>query len=147
VFSDFPIDKLRVTSEVIAIVKSLASNYKLVLVTEGRASIQKEKIRHLGIYNLFDDVLIIDPADRTSKEAVIKNYMMRQNIMPRHAVIVGNRLDREIIAGNRLGILTIWIRSGEGSEMEPNISVGKADADIDDIADLPTAIETLVGQN
>jgi FMN phosphatase YigB (HAD superfamily) len=66
------------------------------------------------------------------------------NITPKQAVIVGNRLDREIIAGKRLGIPTIWIRAGEGSEAKLDDIDEKPNVVIDDIEQLPMAILALI---
>jgi len=48
IFSDFSVSELTISTDVIEVIKSLTLNYKLVLVSEGREEIQKEKIRHLG---------------------------------------------------------------------------------------------------
>jgi putative hydrolase of the HAD superfamily len=144
IFADFSVEALTISTEVVAVVKSLMPYFELVLVTEGRPKLQCAKVEHLGIRKLFDDVLVMDPASGSSKEMLIKNYMDLGNITPAQAIIVGNRLDREIIAGNRLGVRTIWLRAGEGSEMEPRAIEAKADVDIDNFAELPIAIRKLV---
>jgi FMN phosphatase YigB (HAD superfamily) len=146
IFADFSIDRLKISKEVVQLLKMLGSDYNLVLVTEGREKTQQQKIRHLGIVELFDEVLVIDPNSGTTKESVIRDYMCSRNISVYQAVIVGNRLDREITAGNRLGIPTIWFRSGEGSQMQRECAQVTPSAEIDDLAELPTTIRRLVGR-
>jgi FMN phosphatase YigB (HAD superfamily) len=144
IFADFSIDRLKISKEVVAILKTLGSDYSLVLVTEGRAKTQQQKIHHLGIFELFDEILIIDPSNGATKESIIRDYMCSRDISAYEAVVVGNRLDREIIAGNRLGIPTIWFRSGEGSQMQRECVPVTPNANIDDFAELPTTIRRLV---
>jgi putative hydrolase of the HAD superfamily len=144
IFHDFSIDALKISAAVVAMIESLALDFNVVLVTEGEPKIQEAKVRHLGIRNLFDDVLIVDDFGETFKEVAIKEYMSARSIIPTNAIILGNRLDREILAGNRLGIPTVWIRSGQGSEMKLDGTHGKPNVEIDDICELPSAIRSLV---
>jgi putative hydrolase of the HAD superfamily len=144
VFHGFSIEGLKISAAVVAMIKSLALDFNLVLVTEGEPEIQQAKVRHLGIRDLFDDIVIVEGFEGTFKEVAIREYMSARNVIPTNAIIVGNRLDREILAGNKLGIPTVWIRSGQGSEMELDGTHGKPDVEIDDICQLPSAIRSLV---
>jgi FMN phosphatase YigB (HAD superfamily) len=142
ILSDFSVEPLAISEEAIQILKTLARDYDLVLVTEGNVDIQQRKVDHLAIAKLFDAIVILDPDTEANKELAISRYMSARKISPSEAVIVGNRLDREIAAGNRLGIQTIWLRSGEGSEMKCD---GVAPvAVIERLVELPSAIWTLV---
>ncbi|MGH6847772.1 MAG: HAD family hydrolase [Methylocella sp.] len=145
IFSDFSVDDITISPKVIATLKLLMQDYLLVLVTEGQPKIQKRKVRRLGIGNLFEDILVVDRAGDISKEAAIANFIASRKRFPKQSIIVGNRLDRDIIAGNRLGIPTIWLRAGEGSEMERDCVQATPDVVIDDISELPAAIQALAG--
>jgi putative hydrolase of the HAD superfamily len=146
VFAEFSIDALAITPEIVALLKQLSADHVLVLVTEGRADIQKRKIQHLQIENLFDDILVIDPSTRTDKEFAINKYLHSRHMSPQQAIVVGNRLDREIAAGNRLGTVTVWLRSGEGREMSPEEPDTVPDAVIHCLGNLPAVIRGLAGR-
>jgi FMN phosphatase YigB (HAD superfamily) len=145
VFSDFSVDSLVISDQVVETLSVLRPHYVLVLVTEGIERIQKGKIRHLGIGSAFEDMIFLDPGEARAKEAAIAVFLAGQGIEAREAVIVGNRLDREIAAGRRLGITTIWIRKGEGSEMVPG-KENEPDFTIRDFAELPAALMAISGR-
>lgn len=48
-------------------------------------------------------------------------------INPNDALIVGNRLDKEILAGENLGAPTVWMQHGEGSKA--NLEDGRREPD------------------
>lgn len=143
IFDDFSVSPLTISPQVIAMLKNLAQQFRIVLVTEGRSRLQDAKLDHLGIRDLFDDIIIIDSGTESSKEASISKYMLLCDLKPERTLIVGNRLDREILAGNRLGVGTIWVRAGEGSEIDPQAIEAKADIEIWNLAELPEAINKL----
>jgi FMN phosphatase YigB (HAD superfamily) len=107
ILSDFSVEPLAISEEAIQILQTLARDYDLVLVTEGNVDIQQIKIDHLGIAKLFDSIVVLDPDTEANKELAISRYISARTISPAEALIVGNRLDREIAAGNRLGIQAI----------------------------------------
>jgi FMN phosphatase YigB (HAD superfamily) len=107
ILSDFSVEPLAISEEAIQILQTLARDYDLVLVTEGNVDIQQRKIDRLGIAKLFDSIVVLDPDTEANKELAISRYISARTISPAEALIVGNRLDREIAAGNRLGIQAI----------------------------------------
>lgn len=142
IFADFSIDALTIDDEVVGVLRTLAQEHVLVLITEGRRHLQERKIRHLGIGDLFADLLIINGSDET-KESAIREYMRRKLIGTDAAMVVGNRLDRDIVAGNNLEIPTVWLRSGEGSKMQPGSPSATPDAVIDQLSALPAAVREI----
>jgi FMN phosphatase YigB (HAD superfamily) len=125
------------------VVEEIGKGRRTVLLTEGDPARQCEKIRHLGLENLFHDIIIVDTSDlQTNKREELVRYFNRTGLAASQAIIVGNRLDREIDAGLAVGSRTIWLRWGEGSSQSPRTTV-RPDAIIDHITDLPNAIRSL----
>jgi FMN phosphatase YigB (HAD superfamily) len=144
IFADFSVDALTIDRDVIETLETLSRDYRLVLVTEGRRHLQERKISHLGIGRLFHERLIVDAGgDSDAKESAMRNYMLNKDISSREAMIVGNRLDRDIIAGQNLEMRTIWLQSGEGSEMVPEQLGAIPDACVGSVAELPAAIRKI----
>lgn len=143
IFSDFAVNALVLTPEVAEMLRALRKGNRLVLMTEGRTQVQLAKIDHLGLPELFDEMLIVDPACGDSKARRLADYMRRVNAAPEEIVVVGNRLDREIAAARSLGAKTIWLRNGEGSEADPGTGDDSPDVVIDTLLDLPRALESL----
>lgn len=143
VFSDFSIESLIVAVEIRSMIQALRSRFTLVLMTEGRRSVQQAKIDHLDLAEVFHDILIVDPEDGETKLDVLRNYAEERRAAPDDIIVIGNRLDREIAAGRILGAKTIWVRSGEGSELECPADESAPDAVVDDVLDILPAIDAI----
>lgn len=142
ILADFDIGPLRLCDGAQEVLERLVSDYCLVLLTEGRPSTQRRKIKALGVGRYFESVVIVNEWGGASKEMVIANRLARcEGPCGRH-VVVGNRIDREIAAGHRLGTCTAWVRTGEGREIDltgfdtPSIT-------LDALKALPDALDRL----
>lgn len=88
---------------------------RLFLVTSGFRRLQESKIRALGIAHLFDAIHIdaIDVPGRKGKQPIFAEILATGGLHANEVLVVGDRADSEIAAGNRLGIVTVQIlRSG-----------------------------------
>jgi FMN phosphatase YigB (HAD superfamily) len=143
-FNDFDISDLKIGADVVGMLRELSQFYVLVLLTEGSYRIQSAKIDHLGIRHLFSKIIIVSNSGGETKERAISRYLQQKKVTPGSTVVVGNRLDREIAVGRRLGAKTIWVRSGEGSEY-----TGKIECDnvVENITELPAALKALFGES
>ncbi len=81
---------------------------KTALVTYGYENVQNEKVKALKVSEYFDDIIICKepeyPIDGT------------KNIF-----IIGDRIDREIMFGNMLGMVTIRYDFGKYKNLKPEI--------------------------
>jgi len=90
---------------------------KLILLTVGRPSRQQNKIDRLGIAPYFDRIIKEGPPSHTYwLSEVLEDFDLR----PEEAVVVGDRTQDEIRAGNTLGLTTVWLKRGRFGEVEPN---------------------------
>lgn len=90
-----------------------------VLVTTGVAGMQWQKIEATGIRAWLDGVHIDDvlAVPRVGKKGVFEVVLREYGGDPEGAVVVGDRLDSEIAAGNALGLRTIHVaRNGCGPD-------------------------------
>lgn len=134
--SVIPVENLSITPEVFHLLEDLKIYHRLFLITEGSPRLQNAKIDKVEIRSFFEEILIVNRDLEEEKEEKIANLLRRHNISPNSAVIVGNRLDKEILAGNKLGIPTIWVMHGEGSEMKPSKNTGKADQVVQNVLEI-----------
>lgn len=142
IFRDFAVDALVLKPEVAEMLRGLKAGNRLVLMTEGRAGVQKSKIDHLQLDDLFDEVIIVDPERGDTKAGSMADYMRRRRATRDELIVIGNRLDREIAAAKTLSVRTIWLRKGEGCEA-PVTDDERPDAIIESLLDLPQALESL----
>jgi FMN phosphatase YigB (HAD superfamily) len=140
------LDKLVMHPEVQLLLHELKEKYQLFLFTEGNEDFQNRKINHLGIRDLFTEIRITSTAEE-SKEMMIKALMQKSakdNLTSDSLLIIGNRLDKEIRAGNNLGIRTIWLRHGEGSNPSIDSQNGFPDYIVDNFLEIKKVLEDIV---
>jgi len=98
---------------------SLHERCKLLLMTTGDPGTQRTKVQLLGIGPWFADMVFV-PLDQSDKRAALRSLLRYHKLPPERVVVVGDRLDREIEAGRRLGTWTIRMARGEGGRARPD---------------------------
>lgn len=98
---------------------------KKVLVSKGDAFFQFQKIRRLGIEELFDTILITQTDE--GKKGCFQQALAQ---FPTYAVetwVIGDRVDSEIKYGNELGLKTVLFRHAEGkyNKLVPKVGLEK----------------------
>ena len=82
----------------------------LFVVTSGFRTLQQSKIEALGLTNIADVYIdAIDEPGRQGKEGIFREILAQYRFKPEAVLVVGDRPDSEIEAGNRLGIPTAQI--------------------------------------
>ena len=127
--------RLTLESRIRRLLRELHDRATLYLLTEGDFDFQSSKIDHLGIRSFFTEVVIAPPGPDSKRDALVL-LLKRGRHPPASVVVVGNRLDREIRAGNRLGVTTVWVRRGEGSGVIPDEGSGLPDHTVHDVVEL-----------
>jgi len=138
-----PVDRLALPPAVRDLLVSLRRRYQVCLFTTGRRDLQEAKVQRLGLRELCDEIVILDSETEENKEAAIAAFLDRYGYEPGKVWVIGNRLDNEIRAGNRLGIPTVWVRRGEGAGLEPGEETGRPDHVIADVLELPGILDQL----
>jgi FMN phosphatase YigB (HAD superfamily) len=142
VFTGLTPRRLFIDPRVERLLQGLYGRSTLYLLTEGDLDFQSAKIDHLGIRSFFTEVVITPPGPG-SKHGALVSLLERRRHPPGSVLVVGNRLDREIRAGNRLGITTVWIRRGEGSAVLPGEQSGLPDYTVNDVGELCQVFDRL----
>ncbi|MCZ6634364.1 MAG: 2-phospho-L-lactate transferase CofD family protein [bacterium] len=112
------------------------AGYLLFLVTLGRSSRQKNKINRLGIGPYFHRIINEGPP---SHDYWFGEILQDQKLSPDQVVVIGDRTQDEIRAGNRLGLHTVWMHRGRFSDTEPGEG-DRPDHQIQFLAQLPTLL-------
>lgn len=97
-----------------------------VLVTTGVPGLQWRKIEATGIRAWLDGVHIDDvlATPRRGKKAVFETVLEEEEVGPEAVVVVGDRLESEIAAGNELGLRTVHVaRNGCGAACPATLCV------------------------
>ena len=61
---------------------------------------------------------------------IFRIALERADCMPEEAVMVGDRIDNDIIPAKKLGMKTVWIKQGFGKYYKPNSAEDKPDQTI-----------------
>ena len=117
--------------------------HSLYLISAGDPSTQAEKVRRLDLSHRFDEIVYVDPSRGETKDGAFRALLEKHGLDPGRCLTVGNRIDSEIRAGNALGMMTVWLRSGEYAHLEPSGPEERPDRTIGAISELPELIQSL----
>jgi putative hydrolase of the HAD superfamily len=89
---------------------------RLALVTNGSSAAQQRKIERFGLAPLFDCIVIEGEFGAGKPDERVYLYACEQlGVTPAEAWMIGDRLDWDVEAPQRLGILAIWVdNTGQG---------------------------------
>ena len=122
--------------EALEVLQLLSNKYTLGALTNGNADIYKtDAAEYFDFAFLAEDLNASKPAPDMFHAA-----MEKTGTMAREIVHVGDNPSHDIQAAQALGLHTIWMNSQ--AEEWPDIT--KADRDINDLKELPEAIESIV---
>ncbi len=114
--------------------------YRLSLVTTGRPDRQRRKVHLLNLTRYFheDDGTLILHDDRHDplKDASLQRAATGLNLPASRLLSVGDKLDAEIAASNRLGMTTARLRHSRQKDRPPRTPEEHPDYEIDRISDL-----------
>jgi FMN phosphatase YigB (HAD superfamily) len=106
-------EEIQVFAGLMEVLTTLGHSHKLFLVTSGVPKTQIHKIEKLGIQFLFKKIIVTNPLIGETKQIAFRNLISEFKLDPKKVLVVGNRLDSEIVAGNNLGCSTCLVRHGE----------------------------------
>lgn len=118
------------------ILKILVPNYKLGIIAN-QALGTKERINNWGIGKYFDVVVASAEAGCAKPNLEIFNIALEQaNCSPENAVMIGDRLDNDVVPAKKLGMKTVWVRQGFAKFQSVNIANEKPDYIIESIGEI-----------
>ena len=116
----------------------------LALVTTGRPDRQRRKVHLLHLESYFSEqqgtLILHDYLQTPLKDDAIRQAAQNLNLPFQHLLAVGDKLDAEIAAANRLGLTTVRIRHGRQKDRSPQTLEERPDHEIDRISDLLTLL-------
>ena len=115
---------LKLFEESREVIEALKPKYKLGLITNGPADIQRQEVNTLGLQDDFDPILIEGEMEIGKPEAeVFKKAMELTGITdPQQILMVGNSYSHDIVGAINAGWQTAWIRRPSDvppSQIEP----------------------------
>lgn len=89
----------------------LKSKYKLYIASNGMSEVQYKRLENAGILNIFDDIFVSSDAGANKPDKIFFDYCINKindNDMSKY-VMIGDRLDTDILGAKNLGMSTIFI--------------------------------------
>ncbi len=127
--------------------QQLAEEYTLALAGNAPASIT-DVLDDLGVLRWFRHREVSGSIGiKKPDERFFRTILDRAGFSPSQAIMIGDRLDNDIIPAKRLGIRTIWFRQGRYAVLESRVPDEVPDATIARLADLPSAIDSIAESN
>jgi len=114
----------------------LHKRYKIGIIanqTPGTA----DRMKMYGIFQYLD--LIIASAEEGVEKPELRIFelaLKRANCLPKSAVMIGDRLDNDIVPAKRVGLKTIWIRQGFGGMANPLTEEDTPDCCVNNLKEL-----------
>ena len=97
----------------------LSKHYKIGIIANQNLG-SEERLERLGLLKYID--LVIASAEEGVAKPDLRIFQIaldRANCKPKEAVMVGDRIDNDIVPANKIGMKTVWIKQGFGSYAEP----------------------------
>jgi putative hydrolase of the HAD superfamily len=113
----------------------LKEKYTLFILSTGIEHQQLRKINALGIQDFFTEI-IIDDDTNSDKTMHIKNILEKYKLTPGQAVMIGDRIDKDISCGKEAGVRTIHMKQGKYAHLTPQNSNQEADATLEDLREI-----------
>jgi len=127
------------------LLEMLAEDFTLGLAGNAPASVLKS-LDGFGVLRYFTHTDVsgsigINKPDQRFFETILANAEAKAS----EAIVVGDRLDNDIIPARRIGMKTIWIRWGRYRIMEPRTPDEIPEATVADVREVSTALRSFVG--
>ncbi len=127
--------------DALPLLEQLRSEYRLGLVTNGPADLQREKLRRSGLEGRFGSVVISREVGMMKPEPRIFRIALEQlGVGPSDAVMVGDSIWHDVAGAHAAGIQSVWVnydsRSGPDGEAP--------DATIHSLSELPAALRLFI---
>ncbi|MBU2560354.1 TIGR02253 family HAD-type hydrolase, partial [archaeon] len=119
----------------------LREKYKLGVISNGLSIKQWEKLIGLGIHHLFDVVATSEELGFKKPQKEIFLFAVEKlGLTPADCMMVGNRLDTDILGGNTAGMKTVRLKRGKYKEISPSNKDETPDFEIDDFTQITAVL-------
>lgn len=106
-------------------------NFTLFLISRGNSK-RFDLIRKLGLFKYFQEILVVSE----KKESDFRNIVTKFKIKPPKSFVIGDRVKKEILLGNRCGLQTIWFRNGKFANEIPRLTKEKPNYVIENLKEV-----------
>lgn len=96
------------------------NGYLLCLISKKSTEDRESQITSLGLSKYFKKILIIEG---NKQEKDFRECLKAMDLSTHEVAVVGDRINEEILLGNKMGMCTIWYKSGKFAIEVPTESI------------------------
>ena len=114
----------------------LSEHYKIGIIANQNLG-SEERLEKLGLLKYID--LVIASAEEGVAKPDLRMFQIaldRANCKPEKALMVGDRIDNDIVPANKIGMKTIWIKQGFGKYCELKTEIEQPDYTVESLNEL-----------
>ncbi|MFN2642832.1 MAG: HAD family hydrolase [Actinomycetota bacterium] len=121
----------------------IARRYRLACITNHFSWVRDRSVaagfgKHVDVWAISAEVGAEKPDER-----IFKFALQRAGARPETVVMVGDRLDRDLVPAKRLGMRTVWVLRNEAPDDPTPEQLAIPDASIKSLEDLPDVLDKL----
>ncbi len=137
--------RLRLPLATRAVLREMRGSFRLAIVTNGLPSVQRRKVKALGLERLVDQVVYAEEHGLGLGKPEPSSFLAAARLLdvePRRCVFVGDDVVKDIGGAARLGMPTILVMRGDDSRragIDPDARVRR-------LADVPRIARALAGE-
>jgi len=125
------------------VIEKLSFNYKIGILGQYGTELlnlleKKELLKYFTFKNTQDQFKITKPDPR-----YFEQILSKAGVKPTESIMIGDRIDKDIIPAKILEMKTIRVRTGIHKNQKPRYPEEFPDADIQNIKEIPLVVETL----
>lgn len=123
-------------SETEACLRKLSQKYDIGVIANQSLGTE-ERLKAFGILQ-YIRLVVASAEEGTAKpdRRIFEIALNRADCKPQHAVMVGDRIDNDIIPAKALGMKTIWVKQGFGKYWKKTSEREQADYEVDDLSEI-----------
>ena len=116
--------------------KKLSKKYKIGVIANQSLGTEK-RLENFGILK-YIDLVIASAEEGVAKpdKRIFEIALERSNCAPANAVMIGDRIDNDIVPAKMLGMKTIWIKQGFGKYWKITSESEKADHVVNNLTEI-----------
>ena len=118
--------------------------YRTAMIANANSADARNIIATCGLENYFDVIVISEEVgiEKPDKQ-IFQVALKRLGIEAGNAVMVGNRIDADIVGANRVGVKSVWFRWNDCYEETIGSEDEKPDFIIKSLAELPGILSSI----
>ena len=118
------------------ILEQLRQEYKLGIIANQLPGLE-QRLKAFGILEYFDAIFSSADLELAKPDpAIFKLALQKTNCLPHQAIMIGDRLDNDIVPAKRIGMKTIWIKQGFSRLAQVKNLEERADRTVEKLTDL-----------